>query len=204
MRTYSSQLNVFLRAGAFAGVLTTLIFTIVHHIFIINIWDSFFVMAVAGLISGVSIASSFGLLFSEPTLRNWWIYNLMLLVMFVLLGVFSVLTFEPVTTITEIMDINSRPVDLIYAAMPITAVFTIGFAFLLSLLYARTAMQYIAVFSTCVILMMILGLNVSILGLVYFPKGSFYLITEIFGLILVIMGFYALLFVVFGRKVFVR
>jgi hypothetical protein len=90
----------YIRSGAIAGILSTLFFTIVHHFFIADIWFSFPVMAIAGAASGICIAWTFGLLFQKLTLSGWIRFNLFFIAMFALLGILSVIIFEPVATIT--------------------------------------------------------------------------------------------------------
>ena len=62
-------------SGAIAGIISTLVFTIVHDIFISDIWYSFVIMIIAGIICGVCISVSYGLLFKEPSMGGWLRYN---------------------------------------------------------------------------------------------------------------------------------
>jgi hypothetical protein len=50
------------------------------------------------------------------------------------------------------------------------------------------------------LLVLLLGLNVSVIGLVSIPGHSFYLIAEIFGLIVAINLIYVVAFITFERK----
>ena len=192
----------FLITGTISGVLSTLIFTIVHHIFISNIWFSFVFMAGAGVLSGILIAWSYGLLFAEFTTKNWVLYNSILLLMFLLLALFSVVIFEPVTTMGELLAANGPPDELIQQAFPMTLLFTTAFAALISILFAKKLVQVILVVITCIELMLVLGLNVSVIGLVDMPRSGLYLILELFGLIILILLMYALIFRLLERKHF--
>lgn len=52
----------------------------------------------------------------------------------------------------------------------------------------------------CVILVLSLGLNVSIIGLVSLPSGSLYLVVELFALILALGVVFAVAFAILERK----
>lgn len=190
----------YMRSGAISGIISTFIFTIVHDIIISDIWYSFFIMAVAGIICGICIGASYALLFKDPSLMSWFRYNFIFIVMFMLLGVTSVLIFEPITTVAVLMRANERPDELINQAMPMTIIFTLFFTILISILYAHRSLHYAAILVTSSVLMIFLGLNVSILGLVYFPTSSVYLIFELFGLIVVLGAAYAIMFIILENK----
>ena len=115
IKTYR-YLWAYTRSGAISGIISTFIFTIIHDIFISDIWYSFFIMAIAGIICGVCISISYGLLFKKPSIGSWFRYNLIFIAMFLLLGVASVLIFEPITTVAALMQANDRPDELINQA----------------------------------------------------------------------------------------
>jgi len=118
----------FIFSGAISGVVSTFIFTIIHHIFIVNIWFSFPIMAVAGIICGISISGSYKLLFDNPTIISWLKYNFIFLSMFILLAAVSILYFDPITTTAAVMQQNVRPDELIDKALPLTVIFTVLFS----------------------------------------------------------------------------
>jgi len=188
--------------GALSGFVSTFLFTVVHQIFISNIWFSFVFMAVAGILSGFLIAMGFGILFRSYTSYSWFSYNSIYLVMFLLLALFSVIVFEPVTTMGELLQANGPPDDLIRKAFPMTILFTIAFAVIISVLYAKKLLQVLMVVITCAELMLVLGLNVSVIGLVDIPRTGFHLIMELFGLILLILFMNAIIFRILERKHF--
>lgn len=190
----------FIFSGALSGFISTLIFTIVHHILISNIWFSFIFMAIAGIISGISIAVSFGFLLKSTPNINWWKYNLFYIIMFMLLALCSVIFFEPVITMSTILQSNGPPDKLIRNAFPMTIIFTASFAVLLSIMYAKKIVQMVSILITSSILMLVLGLNVSIIGLVEIPSNSLYLIFELFLLIILIISIYAISFSILERK----
>jgi uncharacterized membrane protein YuzA (DUF378 family) len=83
-----------------------------------------------------------------------------------------------------------------------TILFTLGTATLLSVLYGRNRRHFGAVLLTCTVLVLLLGLNVSVIGLVAIPSGSRYVVAELFGLIVVINLAYVASFIVLERKSF--
>lgn len=190
----------FALSGALSGVISTLVFTVVHEIFISDIWFMLVPMLVAGALCGALVSWSYGLLVAAPSRPGWLIYNLIYVVLFGLLGVASVLLFEPVTTMAAVVTLNGPPTALIDQAMPMTIGFTLGMAVLITLLYGRSLTKFAVVLLTCVVLVALLGLNVSAIGLVAIPAGSLIVIAELFGLIVALNAVYAAAFIVLERR----
>ncbi|KAA3657354.1 MAG: hypothetical protein DWQ04_28300 [Chloroflexi bacterium] len=188
------------QSGAIAGAASAFAFAVIHDIFISDIWFSLLIMMAAGAICGLCVSWSFRRLIAEPSLKSWLVYNLLYDGMFVLLGVVSVLFFEPVTTMAALVAANGPPNALILQALPVTAVFTLGMAIGITLLYSghhtRRSACFGAVLLTCFALMLLLGLNVSVIGLVKIPYGSLYLIIEMFVLIFLINAVYVVVFLI--------
>ena len=187
----SSSLLSFSVNGAIAGAFSAFIFTFIHEIFISDIWFSLTAMLVSGALCGFSVAGTFRLLFEKHSLRQWWKYNIVYLALFVLLGTLSAIIYEPVTTVAELIIRNEPPQELIIQAAPMTIAFTLGSSILISRLYSKKVLHHLAVFLTCILLISLLGLNVSLIGLVYFPNNMLYLVLEIYLLILIITLVYA-------------
>lgn len=190
----------FLRSGTLAGAGSAVAFALVHQLFISDIWFSALPMMVAGAICGLFVSWSYGLLTERPSAGNWLAYNLIYVLMFGLLGAVSVLVFEPVSTIAALIASDGPPGELIRQAMPMTALFTLLAAGTISWLYTRGWRQGGAILLTCTVLVLILGLNVSVIGLVDIPGSSLYLIAELFGLIVAINFFYVIAFLVLERR----
>lgn len=189
-----------IRSGAIAGTLAALAFAVIHDIFISDIWFSLIMMMGAGAICGLCIGWSYALLTETPSSGNWWRYNMLYVALLALLGLTSVLVFEPTTTMAALVETNAPPDKLIGQALPMTALFTLLSAVLISLLYRKSWRHFGVILLTCVMLILLLGLNVSVIGLVIIPRGSLYLILEFFGLILAINVVYAISFAVLERK----
>jgi hypothetical protein len=190
----------YVRSGAVAGAVSAFTFVIIHHLVISNIWFSLPLMMVAGAICGLCVGWTYGLLFDGPSAGSWLRYNMLYVAMFVLLGAVSVLVYEPVTTIAALVLADEPPDELFRQAMPMTVLFTLAAATLLSLLYGRRWTHYLSILLTCTILVLLLGLNVSTIGLVDIPSGSVYLVIELFALILALNLVYAAMFIALERK----
>jgi hypothetical protein len=198
--TTSSSIWSYTRSGAVAGAVSAFVFAIIHDLFISDIWFSLLMMMVAGAVCGLCVGWTYALLFKAPSTASWLQYNMLYVAMFVLLGALSVLVYEPVATVAALVAANEPPDELIRQAMPMTILFTLATATLVSLLYAQRWLHFLAILLTCTVLVLLLGLNVSAIGLVYFPSGSVYLVLEMFGLILAINLVYVALFVALERK----
>ncbi len=204
MRSDSVNYTRFVLSGALAGTFSAFIFTFVHDIFISDIWFSLLIMLVAGALCGASLAWSYTLLVDKSSLRSWLVYNLLYDAMFFLLALVSVLIFEPVTTMAALISLNGPPHDLIAQAMPITATFTFVMALVISIIYGFRWSSFGSALLTSVVLVLLLGLNVSVIGLVDIPRGSWYLVAEMLGLILMLNVAFVASFVVLERKALLR
>ena len=168
----------------------------VHAILISNIWFSATIMLTAGALCGACVSGTYALLFPHPSVGSWLRYNLVYLGMFVALGLASVIVFDPVTTIAVLIQTKAPPTDLFAQALPMTALFLLAITVALSIMYGRQWRHYVAILITCTVLLALLGLNVSAIGLVDVPRGSLYLIAELFGLIFILDAVYSVVFAV--------
>ena len=191
----------YLRSGALAGAAAAVAFSVVHHVMISDIWYLLPMMAAVGALCGLCLAWTYGSLFEVRSVSNFLRFNLVFLAMFALLGVASVLVFEPVETMAALIEANEPPIALIWRAMPMTVAFTLGTAALLSALFGRPR-QFGAILLICMVLILLLGLNISVIGLVAIPNGSLYVIGELFGLIVALNVAYVLSFLALERQSF--
>lgn len=187
-------------SGAIAGAVSALIFTVIHDILISDIWSMLAIMLLGGAICGACLGWSYSLLVKQTSLRSWLAYNALYDGMFMLLGFVSVLIFEPVTSMTAVTSLNGPPDALIAQAMPVTAAFTLIMTLVISPIYGFSWPRFGAVLLTSVMLVLLLGLNVSVIGLVSIPRGSWYLVMEMFGLILTLNAVYVVVFSGLERK----
>jgi hypothetical protein len=190
-------------SGAAAGAASAVIFTAVHHVMISDIWSTLVPMLIAGVLCGVTIAWTYVLLFDRPRLATWFGYNLLYVILMMALGAASMLVFEPVTTVVALLEVGGAPPrELLAQALPLTLGFVVGSAALISLLWGRSLRQFGAVLVTCVLLYGLLGMNISILGLVFFASETVYLVALFFGLVAVLDLVYAATFAVLERHRF--
>lgn len=178
-------------SGALAGGFSAFIFCAVHQLFISPIWFAIVAMLVAGAISGTCLAWSYALVVKNQTVRSWLRYNMLYVMILVSLGAVSLLIFEPVTTIAELLKSNEPPRALIGQALPVTILFTVGSAGLLTVLHRPGWQGGLAILVTALVIVLFLGLNISILGLVFIQKSSLSIIGEVVGLIVVLALVYA-------------
>ncbi len=181
----------FAASGALAGALSALIFCVVHQLLISPIWFALVAMLVAGAVCGASVAWSYAVAVDTKTVRSWIQYNAVYVAVLVALGITSLIIFEPVTTIATLLESNEPPRALIAKALPITGLFTLASAVLLIALYRPGWRGAGAILVTAVAVVAFLGLNISILGLVFVPKSSLYVIAEVFALIVTLALVYA-------------
>jgi len=196
----SSSILSYSVSGTIAGAFSAFIFAIIHDTIISDIWYSLSTMMIGGAICGFCVAWSYKLLFQKPLIWNWWKYNIVYVILFIILGALSVIVYEPVTTVAELIISNEPPLELIMQAMPMTIAFTVGSSILVSALFSRKILHQLAILLTCIVLVVLLGLNVSLIGLVFFPSDMLYLILEMYGLILAINLVYAVTFMLLQWK----
>lgn len=186
-------------SGALAGAASAFVFVVLHDIFISDIWFSLPLMLIAGALCGACLGWSYSLLAGSPSIMGWIGYNALYDAMFLLLALASVLVFQPMMPMAALMALNGPPSDLIGQAMPMTAGFTLLMAIVIAALYGFRWSRFGAVLLTSSVLILLLGLNVSVIGLVSIPRGSWYLVAEMLGLVLTLNLVYVLVFAALER-----
>jgi hypothetical protein len=157
-------------------------------------------MLVAGAICGVCLAWSYSLVVPTYAVRTWLRYNLFYLGMFVALGLTSMAAFEPVTTIAALLQTNEPPRALIGRALPVSGIFTLATAALLSLLYRPSWRGAGGLLVTAAVLVVVLGLNISILGLVEVPRAALGVLAEVVVLLVALGGTYSCVVMLLNRS----
>lgn len=189
-------------AGAVAGGLSALSFTALHQLFINPIWWALPAMLAAGVLCGACLAWSYSLLVTPPTVPTWYRYNAFFVGMFVALGITSLATFDPVTTIAVLLQAQAPPNKLIARAFPMTGAFTLAIVALLCLIYRPRLAGALALLLTTMVMVLVLGLNISVLGLVSVPRSDQGVLLEVFLLLLALGAVNAILVVALRRKHF--
>ncbi len=198
----SSRLARFTASGALAGAFSALIFCVVHQLLISSIWFAIVAMLIAGGVCGSCLAWSYALTVRNQTVTTWIQYNALYVVILVALGIVSLVMFEPVTTIAELLKSNAPPRALIAQAFPVTALFTAISPTLLIGLHRPGWVGAGAILVTTLVVVLLLGLNISILGLVFVPRASFYVIAELLALIVTLALVYAASMAYYWRSAF--
>lgn len=187
----SPSIAAFAASGAMAGALSAFVFCVIHQMIISSIWFAIGAMLVAGAVCGACLAWSYALSIKNQTVRSWIQFNALFVGTLVGLGITSLVMFEPVTTIPALLKSNAPPRALIAQALPITALFTAASAALLTVLYRPGWRGAGAILVTAIVVVLFLGMNISILGLVFVPKALFYVLAEVLALIVSLALVYA-------------
>ena len=156
-------------------------------------------MIIAGALCGLCLAWSYASLML-PSAASWLRLNLFYVAMLLLLGVTSLLVFEPGTTIVVLVTADEFPAELIEQALPLTSLFVLGSAIALSLRCGWSRRSFAVSLTACATLVLLLGLNVSILGLVEISRGSLRLVAELVGLIVMLWIAYGMVFLALERR----
>ena len=182
-----------LRSGAVSGIATALAFTVLHEFLISDIWFSWIPMVLAGAACGLCLSWTYGVMFPAARRSTWWAYVGLYVILLLALGAVSVWVFDPVVPMAVLIAANEPPTELIARAMPLTAVFIVAASGAVSGLWGRTIAQFLSCLVTSAVLIVLLGINVSVIGLVRMSDESFGVLGEFFALIVVIMvGFGAI------------
>ncbi|MDX1469620.1 MAG: hypothetical protein R3258_09780 [Acidimicrobiia bacterium] len=183
-----------LAAGAIAGGVSVTVFTVLHQVFINPIWFLYPVMLVAGVMCGVLLAWCYSVLVVKPSRPSWARFVTLFTVMFGLLAVASSLLYEPVYTMVEIVESSGgNPIPFRETAV-LMLVFTVAWATLLAVGYRAGWRGFSAALIATAVLMLLLGFNVSTMGLVEIPKADWILVAEFFGYVVALGGSYGVVY----------
>jgi hypothetical protein len=193
-------------SGGLAGAASVVVFTAVHYWLISDIWNTLLPMTAAGALCGVAVAWSYVRLFgTHPSLMSWAGYNALYVALLVLLGLVSVLVFEPIVSAAELLEIGGAPPpELFRSAMPLTVGFVVLAALGIGRAWGRSVLDYVAVLLACTTVVVLLGINLSILGLVRFTSGSLPLLGMTYALVVVLNAVFAAVFAMLERSWLVR
>lgn len=187
-------------SGAVAGIATAVAFAALHELIISDIWFSLAPMMVAGGLCGGSLAWTYDLLFPTASGSTWSLFVGLQIALLLTLGVASVWMFDPVTPMAVLIAANEPPNELIAQAMPLTFGFIVVAAAVISLLWGRTFRKFASGLVSTAILFLLLGLNVSVLGLVEMSGDAVPLLAEFFALLVGILGAFGVLFFILERR----
>lgn len=187
-------------AGVIAGTASSLAFTILHGLIISNIWFMLIPMLVAGAMCGFFISWSYEILVDKPSVAGWLNYNFLYIVLLFLLGPISLLLFEPIMTIPELVSSpNGLPAELFQEVLPFVALYTPLMAFIITRLHSRHWTAYGVILITCAVLVFLLGLNIAAMGLVFLTSGWMIMLLEVVGLVVALNLVYVAVYLLVER-----
>lgn len=182
--------------GSVAGAIAVMAFTILHDLLISNIWFMLVPMLIAGALCGLLLGWSYVVLDDRPSIGGWLRYNGLYLILLFALGPISLLAFEPVITIPELLaSPNGLPGELVRLVTPLALAYTAAMSVIITLLHDRRWSALVAVLPATAILMALLGLNIAAMGLVVLSDGWLPMFVELLALIVTLNLVYALAFV---------
>ncbi len=168
--------------GVLAGAVSTLVFTWVHQLTISDIWYMALPMVVAGSMAGAVIAWTYRGLATHPTVGGWVAFNGWVVALLGAMGLSSAIVYEPTTTMAAVMAASGPVDDLIVRALPLTGCFVAAATFLTGRVFAGTWRLRMRILVTVLVVTVVLGLNLSVLGLVDFAGASIGPLMAFFGL----------------------
>jgi hypothetical protein len=188
--------------GAAAGAVSALVFMVVHELLISDIWFSLLPMLLSGALCGGAVAWTYSLLFPHPTFSGWLGYNLVYVAVLVAMGLVSLVIYEPVATAASLIAGGGAPTELIRRATPLSLLSIVLAAALIHRLWGRGVGQFLALLLSCTLVILLLGLNVSVLGLVEFDSHGWVLVSYTYALTLLLNSVYLGTFAGMERRAF--
>lgn len=187
-------------AGIIAGAASSLAFTILHGLVISQIWFMLIPMLIAGAMCGFFLSWSYELLVDEPSVGVWLRYNFLYIILLFILGPISLVLYEPIMTIPELVSSpNGLPDELFREVLPFVALYTPLMALIITRLHSRRWTGYGVVLITCTVLVFLLGLNIAPMGLVFLTDGWVRMLLELIGLIVALNFVYVVVYLLIGR-----
>ena len=168
--------------GALSGGLTVLIFVMIHHLWISDIWFNLGPMVLAGAVCGLVIVWSYTKAVSEHSPRRWFVYNGFQIGLLVALGMVSFVVLDPKFTMAEAMVMDDALAELIPPALPLMILAILVGTFLLWIAYGRKRGALAPILVTQVLLVFLVGHNLAILGLVELSGDLLAVFAEFIGL----------------------
>jgi len=184
-----------------AGLVSTVVFAVVHQVLILSIWFSILPMLIAGALCGGCLGTTYAVVADPLTLRGWLAYNALFVALFFLLALASELVFDPIVTAAQVMAGGGPPGELFGRSLPFMGFFTVASTLALTAVYGAGVGKAAALFVTVLLLMALLGMNVGIIGLVEIPSAFLPLLGLMFALILVLAAVNAAVFALLERKI---
>lgn len=156
----------FVVLGAFSGVVVVLGFTVIHDVFISDIWFNVGPMVLAGALCGASIAWSYHRGVAQHSPAGWFRYAILLSAEMIALGAVSLLVLSPRFTMAELMVADDAFDRLLPPSIPLMiGAMVVGTA-VVWMSFGRRRGALLPILVTQVLLVFLLGHQFAFLGLV--------------------------------------
>jgi hypothetical protein len=178
-------------AGAVAGVLATLAFVFIHDVFILDIWFTIAPMLISGALCGLTLAWSYRVAVQPHSLRRWLGWNGAVVVLLSVLGVSSFLIFEPSYSMAELLVADDPLGDVLPPAMPLLIVATLAGTLAMWAVSGRKPAALAPILVTQALIVLLVGHNLAILGMVDMSGAVARMVGELALLIAFLAGGFA-------------
>jgi hypothetical protein len=152
--------------GALTGVVVVLLFTIVHNVFITDIWFNAGPMLLAGALCGFSITWSYRKGVVGHSTAAWFRYAGLYAAEMIALGAVSLVVLRPRFTMAELMVADDALEQLMPPSLPLMIGAMVVGTVLIWLYYGRRWAALAPIAVTQVLLVFLLGHQFAFLGLV--------------------------------------
>jgi hypothetical protein len=180
-----------LTAGVVAGVLSTLAFVIIHDVFIMAIWFTLAPMLISGALCGLSLAWSYRAAVQRHSARRWLGWNGAFVVLLSALGVSSFLIFEPSYSMAELLVADDPLGDVLPPAMPLLIIATVAGTLAMWAVSGRKPAALAPILVTQALIVLLVGHNLAILGMVDMSGAVAHMVGEFALLIAFLAGGFA-------------
>ena len=170
------------KLGALSGGLTVVGFTVIHDIWITDIWSNLGPMVASGALCGLVIVWSYNKAVPDHSARRWFAYNGLNVGVLAALGALSLVVLEPRFTTAETQLMDDAMGELMPPALPLMiAVILLG-TWLLWALYGHRRSAVVPILLTQTLLVFLLGHQLAFLGLVQMSGDLVTVFAEFIGL----------------------
>lgn len=152
------------------GVVVVLGFTILHDVFIVDIWWNLGPMLFSGAVCGFSVGWSYRRAVAEHSTRAWFGYTGLYAAEMMALGAVSLAVLRPRFTMAEAMVMDDAMAELTPPALPLMIGAMVVGTIVFWLYYGRPRRALLPILVTQVLLVFLLGHQLAFLGLVELPS----------------------------------
>lgn len=181
-----------MHAGAAAGALTVVLFTVVHGLFIVDIWFNIGPMVFSGAVCGLALVWSYNAAATSHSTRLWFEYLGACAALLIMLGATSLMMLDPRFTVAGLIGADDALGQLLPPAMPLMGAATLVGTGLLWLRYGRSVAALLPMLVSQALLVFFVGHNLAILGLLEMSSRVLLGFAEFAGLTLFLAGAFGL------------